>query len=106
VNTDSITVVWDVTAPRHLALEGRADILFAVTGLTVPRRVADPTESSGADLLLRDWDSLSELAAAEHHFLTRSRRTGSMEDLARSCRLAGVRMHPDLQVIDLTEEER
>lgn len=87
-------MVWNVTAPRHLALAGRIDIPFAVTGLTVPRQVADPTEPSGTDLLLRNGDSLSELAAAEYHFLTRSRRTGSMDDLARSRSLAAIVCSP------------
>ena len=106
MNTELTTVVWDVTAPRHLALARRADLMMAVTGLTVPRHVADPTEPTGTDILLQPWDSLSELAAAEHHFLTRSRRTGSMEDLDRSRRLAEIRMHPDLRVIDLIEQEQ
>lgn len=106
MNAELTTVVWDVTAPRHLALVGRADLLFAVTGLTVPRQVADPADPTGEDILLRQWESLSELAAAEQHFLSLSRRTGNIEDLDRSRRLAAVRTHPDLQVVDLTEEER
>ena len=63
------TVVWDATAPRHLALADALDVLIAVTGLRTPRIVADPSEPSGDDLLIRNPDALSEISAAEWHLL-------------------------------------
>jgi hypothetical protein len=80
--------------------------MLATTGLTVPRQVADPFDPTGDALLKRAWDSVSELAGAEHYYLTSSRRNSSIDDLGRASRLASLRQHPDLRVIDLTEDEQ
>jgi hypothetical protein len=100
------TVVWDTTAPRHLALVGALDVLIAVTGLRVPRIVADPSESTGADLLIKGPEVLSEISSAEWHFLWNFRHHNDLADFTRAERLAAVRKHPKLIVEDLTEVER
>lgn len=98
-------VVWDVTAPRALAAAGRADLLFSVTGLWVPRTVADPADPQGDALLNAAPGDLSELAAAEQHFRHRHRRLGDAEDYDRAVRMAAVRSDPNLRVLDLSAEE-
>jgi predicted nucleic acid-binding protein len=100
------TVVWDATAPRHLALADALDILIAVTGLRTPRIVADPSEPSGDDLLICNPDTLSEISSAEWHFLYEFRRHGDLADFQRAGRLAAVRKRPELIVEDLTEDEQ
>lgn len=100
------TVVWDATAPRHLALADALDILLAVTGLRTPRIVADPSEPSGDDLLIRNPDALSEISSAEWHFLYEFRRHGDLADFGRAGRLAAVRKRPELIVEDLTDDEQ
>lgn len=102
----SPTVVWDATAPRHLALAGALDVLIAVTGLRAPRIVADPSEPTGDDLLITDPDALSEIASAEWHFLWKFRRHNDLADFVRADRLAAMRSHPNLIVVDLTGVER
>lgn len=101
----SRTVVWDVTAPRAFALVGRTDLLFAVTGVTVPRIVADTTDPVGDDLLTVQVHSLSELAAAEQHFRHKHRQKRDAADYDRATRLADLRRHPDLRVVDLDDDE-
>lgn len=100
-------VIWDVTAPRAPATVGHSDLLFEVTGLTVPRVVADPSDPIGDDLLDVDVGGLSELAAAEQYFRHRLRYRQSADpaDYDRAVRLANLRQHPDLRVIDLDSDE-
>jgi hypothetical protein len=93
------TVIWDTTAPRHLALAGALDVLIAVTGLRLPRIVADPSEPTGDDLLIKDPDALSEICASEWHFLWKFRRHNDLADLVHAERLAGVRKRPELIVV-------
>jgi hypothetical protein len=85
------TVIWDVTAPRALALVGHADLMIAVTGITVPRIVADPNDPSGDELLATPADALSELAAAEQYFRHKHRRHREPADYHRAVRLAELR---------------
>lgn len=99
------TVVWDTTAPRHLALADALDVLVAVTGLRLPQIVADPSEPTGNDLLIKDPDALSEISAAEWHFLWKFRRHNDLADLVHAERLAAVRKRPELIVVDLTDAE-
>jgi hypothetical protein len=99
------TVVWDTTAPRHLALVGALDVLIAVTGLRVPRIVADPSEPSGEDLLIKDSAGLSEISSAEWHFLWNFRHYNDFADFTGAERLAAVRRNPNLIVVDLTDVE-
>jgi len=98
-------VIWDTTGPRHLTIADHADVLFSVTRPHVPRVVADPNDPYREDLISSPPDRLSELAAAERHFLMRHRRGGDIEDLKRSTRLAELRRHPDLVIVDLDPTE-
>jgi len=103
--TNPRTVIWDATAPRHLALAGALDVLVAVTGLRVPRIVANPLEPYGEDLLITDPDALSEVSSAEWHFLRKFRQKNDLADFERAERLAAVRKHRQLVVVDLDESE-
>jgi len=99
-------VIWDTTAPRHLALAARHRLLVSVTGLLVAREVADPSDPSGRGLLAADPDELSEIAASERHFRLRYGRHRDRADRDRAVALATLRSDPDLQVVDLTVEEQ
>jgi uncharacterized protein with PIN domain len=98
-------VVWDVTTPRHLSVVDKAHILVSVTGLLAPRVVVDPSDPSGDALLARRPSTISELAAAEQHFLARYRRCRRLDDLTISERLRKLRADPDVRVLDLTDDE-
>jgi hypothetical protein len=98
-------VVWDTTAPRHLAVVNRIEILVTVTGLLAPRAVLDPADPSGDDLLARQPSTISEIACAEQRFLARHRQSRRLDDLAISERLRKLRVDPDTRVLDLTEQE-
>jgi len=67
--------------------------------------VADPDGPYREGLLSSSPDRLSEFAAAERHFLMRHRRGSGIEDLKRSMRLAELRRHPDLVIVDLGPAE-
>ena len=98
-------VVWDATTPRHLSVVDQAHILVSVTGLLTPRVVANPSDPSGDALLAMRPSSVSELAAAEQHFLARYRTCHRLEDFTISERLRKLRTDPDARVLDLTEDE-
>jgi len=98
-------VVWDTTAPRHLAVVNHVEILVTVTGLLAPRVIVDPADPSGDDLLTMHPSTISEVACAEQRFLARHRQFGRLDDLAVSERLRKLRVDPDTRVLDLTEEE-
>jgi hypothetical protein len=99
-------VIWDTTAPRHLALASRYRLLVSVTGLLVARVVADPSDPGGQQLLAAAPDELSEIAAAERHFRFRYSRHRDGADSDRANALATLRSDPDLQVVDLTIDEQ
>lgn len=98
-------MVWDTTGPRHLALVERTDVLVAVTGLTVPRLVADPSDPIAEALLDVEASALSEVAGAERYFRDRHRRGGQVDDYERALRLSALRRHPELRVLDLEADE-
>jgi hypothetical protein len=98
-------VVWDVTAPRHLAIAGRLDILLEVAGFQATRVVANPADPIEDDLLGVPLELLSELAAAEQYYLTLFRRFGKTTYLNCSLQLQQARHHPDLQILEMNDEE-
>src|SRR5262249_53198155 len=91
--------------PPPLAIPHPTDVLFSVARPHVPRVVADPGDPYRENLLSSSSDRLSEFAAAERHFLMRYRRGSDIEDLKRSERLAELRRHPDLVIVDLDPTE-
>ncbi len=103
---DRDVVIWDTTAPRHLSVAGRMDVLVGPLGLHVPRDVANPADPFEEELLSGPRHTLSEIAHAEARFRARHRDSPSRDDFEAAEQLAAFRRSPDLRVIDLDDSER